>query len=57
MGHKAYLYDKKHIPFLKTTLIFAGKHPFRSLKRRFFPTKSVNISAPDLRQINTGKKT
>ena len=57
MTDKGMLYDKKTIPFLKTPLIFAKKHPFRSLKRSFFSTKLVNISVFDLRQINTNNKT
>ena len=57
MTDKGMLYDKKHIPFLKTPPIFAKNHPFRSLKQRFFSTKSVNIPIFDLRQINTNNKT
>ena len=54
MTDKGMLYDKKPIPFLKTTLIFTKNHPFRSLKRRFFSTKSINISVTELRLFNTG---
>ena len=57
MTDKGILYDKKTYPFLKTTHIFAKNHPSFSLKRRFFSTKSINISASVLRQINTNDKT
>ena len=32
MTHKAYLYEKKHIPFLKMNLIFSENHLFLSLE-------------------------
>ena len=55
MTDKGMLYGKKTYPFLKTTSIFTKNHPAFSLKRRFFSTKSVNISVFDLRQINIKK--